>query len=219
VFDYDNEKLPLQNVRVRNLSSQGTVLTKASGAFVLPAKTGDLLEFSLNGYHVDTLFLIDLKPKLIRLPVDVKNLKEVEILSAKVNPSVFYTDPYARPSKMVSSDNLYGKKNNDRAGGMQLNLGFSKMKRQSEKERVLEERDRYETEIRENFNEQTVSGLVKLQGQELKDFVMFYKPSVALIQSERPFNYTYYIVKTYHNWLKIPVGQRKPPPVPGLKKN
>ncbi|WP_232283010.1 carboxypeptidase-like regulatory domain-containing protein, partial [Pedobacter sp. BAL39] len=95
VFDYDNEKLPLQNVRVRNLSSQGTVLTKASGAFVLPAKTGDLLEFSLNGYHVDTLFLIDLKPKLIRLPVDVKNLKEVEILSAKVNPSVFYIDPYA----------------------------------------------------------------------------------------------------------------------------
>lgn len=219
VYDYDNDKMPLQNVKVRNLNNQETVVTKASGAFTLPAKNGDLLEFSLSGYHVDTLFLIDLKPKLIRLPVDVKNLKEVAIVGAKMNSSIFSPDPNARAPKRVYGDGLEGKRNNDRAGGVKLNLGFGKMKRQSEKERMLEERDQYETEIRENFNERTIAELVKLQGQELKDFIFFYKPSVALVQSERPFNYTYYIVKTYHNWLKIPVGQRKPPPVPKLKRN
>ncbi|MNV95455.1 hypothetical protein D3C71_1903480 [compost metagenome] len=93
------------------------------------------------------------------------------------------------------------------------------MKREREKERILEERDSYETEIRESFNEESIAKLVKLSGQDLKDFINIYRPSIALIKDERPFNYTYYIVKAYHSWLKLPSGQRKLSPMPRLKAN
>lgn len=219
VYDYDNKTFPIQDVIVRNLNSRELSRTKAAGQFTIPAKVGDLLEFSYVGYHTDTLFLIDLKPKTIFLPANSKTLIEVEILSAKVNPSVLYRDPNAKESKRFGADGLSGKGNNDRAGGMMFNLGYGKMKREREKERKLEERDVYETEIRENFNEETIVKLVKLQGQDLMDFMAIYRPSEALIKSERPFNYTYYIVKAYHSWLKLPAEQRKVYPMPKLKSN
>lgn len=209
----------MQDVVVRNLSSNQSSKTKAAGQFSINAKVGELLEFSFTGYHTDTLFLIDLSPKTIYLPANSTNLKEVKIVSAKVNPSVFWKDPDARPSKRFSDDNLYGKGNNDRAGGIRMGFGYAKMQRDREKVQFLEERERYEEEIRNNFNEETISKLVKLRGQELKDFILFYKPTVPLIKSERPFNYTYYIVKGYHHWLKLPEEQKKVPPMPKLKAN
>lgn len=219
VFDYDNNTFPLQNVTVRNLGTNQSAKTKASGQFVIPAKVGDLLEFSFTGYHTDTLFLVDLAPKTIYLPVASKDLKEVKIVGAKINPSILAANPNARVSKRFNADGLEGKGNNDRAGGMRLNLGFGKFQKDREKIAFLEERDRYETEIRENFNEETIKKLVKLDGQELKDFMVLYRPGVALIKSERPFNYTYYIVKCYHNFMRLPASERKPPSIPAFKSN
>lgn len=219
VYDYDNKTFPIQDVVVRNLNSKQMVKTKAAGQFTLNAAIGDLLEFSYVGYHTDTLFLIDLKQKTIFLPVNAKNLKEVNIQSAKVNPSVLFRDPEAVGAKRINADGLRNKENNDRAGGMMFNLGYGKMQRDREKARVLDELSVYEDEIRANFNEETISKLVKLSGQDLKNFIVVYKPNVPLIKSERPFNYTYYIVKAYHGWLKLPASQRIAPPMPKLKAN
>lgn len=218
VYDFDNKSFPMQDVLVRNLDNKKSIKTKAAGQFSLPAKVGDLIEFSHAGYHTDTLYLIDLKPKIVYLPVKSTQLKGVEITSAKVNPSVL-VDGQGKPVKRIMTDGLEGKKNTDRAGGLIVNLGYGKMKREREKVRFLEERDAYETEIRERFNEKTVGDLVKLQGQELKDFIVMFRPNVALVMSERPFNYNYYIAKAYNNWKKLPVDQRKLPPMPKLKSN
>ncbi|ACU02813.1 MULTISPECIES: hypothetical protein [Pedobacter] len=213
VFDFDNNTFPLQNVKVRNLSNNQLTLTKAAGQFNITAKMGDLLEFSLMGYHTDTLFLINLSPKTIYLPGNSTALKEVEIVGSKINPSILSPDPLARPYKRLAPDGLRGKGNNDRAGGLLFNLGYGKYKRQQEKIRVLEERDRFQAEINEVFTEAYVSDLVKLKGQELKDFMAMYRPPEELVKSERPFNYDLYTVKAYHTWLKLPPEQRKVVPI------
>lgn len=218
VYDFDNKSFPMQDVLVRNLDNKKSIKTKAAGQFSLPAKIGDLIEVSHPGYHTDTLYLIDLKPKMIYLPVKSTELKGVEIKSAKVNPSVL-VDGSGKPVKRVMTDGLEGKKNTDRAGGVILNLGYGKMKREQEKVRFLEERDAYETEIRAHFNEETITNLVKLQGEELKEFMVMFRPNVALVKSERPFNYNYYIAKAYNTWKKLPADQRKLPPMPRLKTN
>jgi hypothetical protein len=217
VYDFENKDFPLQNVKVRNLSSNQLTLTKAAGQFSISARIGDLLEFSLMGYHTDTLFLINLGPKIIHLPGNSTTLKEVEIISAKINPSILSPDPLAKPYKRLAQDGLQGKGNNDRAGGLLFNLGYGKYKRQQEKIRVLEERDRYLAEINEVFTEAYVADLVKLKGQDLKDFMALYRPPEELVKSERPFNYAFYTVKAYHTWLKLPPEQRKPSPMPKLK--
>lgn len=219
VYDFENKAFPLQQVAVRNLTSKQIAVTKASGQFTISAKKGDILEFSLVGYHVDTLFLTDLKPKKIFLPANAKSLKEVAIVSTKLSPYLDFKNPEAKESKRISTDGLEGKSNNDRAGGLQFALGYGKYRREQAKIKVLEERDAYDTEIKENFNEQTVNELIKLKGQELKDFINMFRPSVALIKSERPFNYSYYIAQAHQKWLKLPASERITPPMQPLQRN
>lgn len=217
VYDLDNKTFPLQNVKVRNLSNNQVGLTRAAGQFRLDARVGDLIEFSALGYHSDTLFLINLEPKIIFLPGNSTTLKEVQILSAKVNPSILAPDPQASPYKRIATDGLRGKENNDRAGGLFFNLGYGKHKRQQEKIRVLEERDRYQAEINAIFTEEYVSDLVKLKGEDLKNFMSLYRPPEGLVRSERPFNYAYYTVKAYHSWLKLTPEEKKISSMPRLK--
>lgn len=219
VYDLDNKTFPLQDVSVKNLNNNQSTKTRAGGQFSLPAKSGDVLAFSFTGYHTDTLFLIDLSPKVIYLPVNATDLKEVKVVGAKLNPSVFGPDPQAEEFKRVKTDGLRGKNNNDKAGGLKLNLGYGKYRREEEKIRALEERDKYETEITRIFTEDYVTDLVKLKGQDLKDFMSLYRPTAVLVRAERPFNYDYYTVQAYHKWLKLPEWQRKLPPVPKLKKD
>lgn len=219
VYDFEIKTLPLQEVNVRNLNSSESTKTKASGKFALAAKVGDVLEFSLNGYHNDTLYVTNLSPKTIYLPASSTNLKEVKILSAKINPTILSPDPEAKEFKRVEADDYRGKPNVSKAGGIKLNLGYGKYKEQQAKAKELEEKDRYEAEINSVFTEAYVSDLVKLKGQELKDFMTLYRPTVGIVQATRPFNYKFYTVQAYHKWLKLPPSQRKPPQVPKLKKN
>lgn len=219
VMDFDNKVLPLEKVTVRNLSNNKSTQTKAAGQFSLSARAGDILEFSLVGYHTDTLYLIDLVPKKIFLPSSSTELAEVKIQSAKISPYLDVTNPDAREQHQVMTDHIDPTKNIQRAGGINLNLGFGKYKREKEKILMLEERDKWQYEIRNNYNEEKIKSLIPLRGQPLKDFMDMYRPSEHLIQTERPFNYDYYIVEAYHTWLKLPPAQRRPPPIPKLNGN
>lgn len=219
VYDNDNKSFPIEGVKVRNLNSSMVSSTKTAGKFTIPARVGDLLEFSFPGFHTDTLYLINLQPKIIFLPGNSTTLKEVAIIGAKVNSSILSPDPLARPYTRLATDGLEGKKNNDRAGGLLFNLGYGKYKRQQEKIRLLEERDRYQAEINAIFTEEYVSNLVKLKGEDLKNFMSLYRPPEELVKSERPFNYDYYTVKSYHAWLKRSPEERKIPGMPKLQAN
>ncbi len=219
VFDFDNKTFPLQDVSVKNLNNNQTTKTKAAGQFNLPAKPGDLIVLSFTGYHTDTLFLVDLAPKTIYLPINSTSLNEVKVVGARINPSILSPDPEAKEFKRIQTDGLRGKGNNDRAGGLGFNLGYGKYKRQEDKIKALEERDRYDTEIAQIFTEAYVTDMVKLTGQDLKDFMALYRPTAILVKSERPFNYDYYTVQAYHTWLKLPESQRRLPPLPKLKAN
>jgi hypothetical protein len=219
VYDFENKTFPLQQVAVKNLTNQQLTVTKAGGQFTIPAKKGDLLQFTLVGYHVDTLYLTDLKPKTIYLPANSKTLKEVAIVETKLSPYLDFDNPNAKENRRISTDGIEGKSNTDRAGGLNFALGYGKYRREQAKIKMLEERDSYETEINRNFNEQTVHDLIKLKGQELKDFINMFKPSVGLIKSERPFNYPYYIAQAHQKWLKLPLHERRTPPMQSLKRN
>ncbi len=212
VYDYEN-KTPLGDVRVTNLTNKRSTTSKPTGQFNLTAKTGDVLEFARSGYHKDTVLLTDMKPLAVFIASTSTNLKQVDIQSARISPYLGVENINAgiEPTKKIEGDGLQGKKNNDRAGGVILNLGFDKMKAQREKEEKLTEADGYENEIRLNFNEKTVANLIPLKGQELKDFIAIYQPSVERVRSEAPFNYPLYTAQAYQAWLKLPPAQRKLP--------
>jgi hypothetical protein len=216
VYDFEKKTVPLEGVVVKNLNNGKILQTHASGEFTIAAAKNDLLEFSKAGYHTDTLFLTNLVSKRVFLPVRANELKEVNILGAKVNSAVYYKDPEAKEFKRFETDDLRGKKNGDRAGGLKFNLGYGKYRSQLNKRKQLEETEGYEEEINANFNELLISNLIKLQGEDLKTFIYLYKPAALLVSAERPFDYNGYIIKAFNTWLKLSPEQRKLPPMPKL---
>src|SRR5215217_5541387 len=123
VYDLENTTFPLQDVTVKNLNNNQSVKTRAAGQFSLPAKLGDLLVFSFTGYHMDTLFLIDLSPKTIYLPVNATELKEVLIQGEKINPWVLGPDPKEEDFRGEKRVGWGGKEKKVGGGGLKLNLG------------------------------------------------------------------------------------------------
>ncbi|RZL15242.1 MAG: carboxypeptidase regulatory-like domain-containing protein [Pedobacter sp.] len=217
VFDFDNKTAPLNKVTVRNLTSHLFTQTNEKGSYTIPARSGDLLEFTLVGYETDTLFLINLKPVTKFMTARTNNIEQVDISRTKVSPFLNLKDPEARPYRRLATNDLHNKENGDRAGGVNLSLGYGKYRREQAKLAELNEAEKYDQEIRENYNEKVISGLVKLSGQDLKDFMDMYLPTVFQIKATRPFNYAYYIASAYHSWLQLSPEQRRLQQLPKLK--
>jgi hypothetical protein len=211
VFDNDNRSIILQGATIKNLNTKSVALANKDGHFAIAAKIGDLLSFGMVGYETDTVYVTNLFPKNIYLRMHTNNLKSVDITSTKVSPYLNTKDPTAMPARRLD----YGKER----GGLRLTLGYGKYRREQAKVKVLEELDQYQEEINKNFNEDIIKSLVKFEGPGIQDFISLYRPTIEQVKAERPFNYTYYIVKAYHSWLKLPVDQRRLPSLRKLSSN
>jgi len=211
IYDNESRATTLQGATIKNLNTKTVTLTDKDGHFAIAAKIGDLVSFGMAGYETDTVYLTNLFPKNVFLRMLVNNLKPVDITSVKVSPYLDAKDPNAMPARRVD----YSKER----GGLRLNLGYGKYRREQAKIQELEENDKYQEEINKNFNEEYIRSMVKFEGPDIKDFIGLYRPTVEQVKAERPFNYAYYTVRAYHTWLKLPPDQRKLPALPKLKAN
>ncbi|MCX2433025.1 carboxypeptidase-like regulatory domain-containing protein [Pedobacter sp. GR22-10] len=221
VFDYSKKTISLPGVSVRNLNSKKTTSTNREGKYTIAATIGDLIEFSAVGYHTDTLYLTNLLNRTIYLPVKSNSLADVDVRGVRMNSQITDAkDPLAEKYTLLSTGgNLNRKRMTDKVGGLGLNLGYGKYKRQQRKEAELEEKDMYQEEIDANFSEKAITDLTKLQGEDLKSFMIIYRPSIEQIKSERPYRYDYYISRAFVAWQKLTPQQKKLQDLPKLKVN
>ncbi|WP_029286420.1 carboxypeptidase-like regulatory domain-containing protein [Pedobacter sp. R20-19] len=221
VFDYSKKTISLPGVSVRNLNSKKTTSTNREGKYTIAATIGDLIEFSAVGYHTDTLYLTNLLNRTIYLPVKSNSLADVDVRGVRMNSQITDAkDPLAEKYTLLNTGgNLNRKRMTDKVGGLSLNLGYGKYKRQQRKEAELEEKDMYQEEIDANFSEKAVTDLTKLQGEDLKNFMIIYRPSVEQIKAERPYRYNYYISRAFVAWQKLTPQQKKLQDLPKLKVN
>lgn len=209
VFDNEQRSTALQGVSVRNLTSKAVVLTDKDGRYAIQAKKGDLISYASMGYQTDTVYLVNLFPKNVYLRSAVSTLNAVDITTAKVSPLLDTKDPEAVAARRVDASK-------DR-GGLRLNLGYGKWRRQQAKERELEEAADINEEISKNFNKTVIQKLVNYKEKDLEDYIGLYRPTVEQVKAETPFDYTYYIATTFSEWRKLPADARKLPPLPKLK--
>lgn len=221
VFDFTKKTLSLPGVSVRNLNSKKSVSTNKEGKYTIAASIGDLIEFSAVGYHTDTLYLTNLLNRTIYLPVKTNNLNDVEVSAVRMNSQITDAkDPLAEKYTLLSTGgNLNRKRMIDKVGGLNLNLGYGKYKRQQRKEADLEEKEMYQQEIDENFTPKAITDLTKLEGEDLKNFMIIYRPSIEAVKAERPFRYSFYISRAFVAWKKLTPQERKLQDLPKLKGN
>lgn len=207
IFDHDNRSNKIQGATIKNLTTSAFALSDKDGHFAIAAKIGDLVSFGMSGYQTDTVYLTKLFPKNVYLRVEVNNLKSVDINGVKISPMLgnLGNPDNKQPVKAVD----YSKER----GGLRLNLGYGKYRRDQAKVQQLEENEMYQDEITKNFNEEYVKSLVKFEGPGIKDFLIMYRPTVDQVKAERPFNYAYHTARAYQAWVNLPLDQRKLPPL------
>jgi len=203
IFDNESRSTAIEGATIRNLNTKVIAITDRDGHFSIAAKIGDLVTFGMVGYHTDTLYLAKLLPKNIYLRFQVNDLNTVDVKSAKVSPYLNTQDPNAKAAQRLD----YGPER----GGLRLNLGYGKYRRNQAKIAELEEDDKFQEEINKNFNEEYIKSLVKFQEPGIKDYMGLYRPTITQVKAETPFNYVLYIIRTYHEWQKLPEDRKKLP--------
>lgn len=209
VFDNDLRSLTIEGATIKNLTTNAVALSNKDGHFAINAKIGDLITIGFSGYETDTVYLIKLFPKNIYLRAKVNQLNTVNITTTKLSPYLDLKDPDAMPSRAIDYDKS--------RGGIRLNLGYGKFRKDQAKLQDLMEDERFQAEITANFNEETVKKAVKFEGKEIRDFLDMFRPTVNQIKEDRPFNYEFYIIRAYNSWIKLPLDQRKLPALPKIK--
>lgn len=209
VFDNEQRGTALQGVSVRNLTSKAVVLTDKDGRYAIQAKKGDLISYASMGYQTDTVYLVNLFPKNIYLRLAVNTLNTVDVTTVKISPYLDTKDPDAVAAKRVDASK--------EKGGLRLNLGYGKWRKQQAKERELEEAADINEEISKNFNKTVIQKLVNYKEKDLDDYIGLYRPTVEQVKADTPFDYTYYIATTFNEWKKLPADARKLPALPKLK--
>jgi hypothetical protein len=187
--------LKLSNVFIKDATNKQLTLTDKSGNFEIKSAPSHLLIFSSPGYLSDTLYVVDMTPKHIKMQIMNIALSEVKISGTRTNfdPKEEYPEVYQKSKVYVlSPSSWFGK---DARDARNLRRYFAMEKQQQE--------------IDEVFNAAYVSSLIPLRGQDLEDFMTLYRPTYAYVHNNNSQTMAVYINDSYKKFKSLPPNKRK----------
>lgn len=205
VYEYKTH-IHLQSVRVTNLNTKQFAITDTAGIFYIYAKPGDMLAFRSYAYQPDTVAIVNKNHLEIYLEPVGNTLNEVKVKDVQTKTGSL-KDPTLTGAPVVYHRDVNG--NLD--GGIAIRFGYGKDKKALHSRQISDE-EAADQEIDQAFNELTVSKTIPLQGQELKNFVIMYRPSRDAFKA-KGFNMPVYLNDSYKAYLALPVDKRKPEPL------
>lgn len=184
----------LSNVFIKDINNNQLTLTDNNGDFEIPTETGHTLIFNSPGYVSDTLYVVDMKPKTIKLEVLTIALREVKINATRggFNPREEYPQVYEKSKVYIlSPSSWFGK---EARNARRLKRYFAMEQEQQKVDQV--------------FNAAYVSSLIPLRGQELEDFMTLYRPSYDFVKSNEGQSMALYINDCYKKFKALPPDKR-----------
>lgn len=184
----------LGNVFIKDINNNQLTLTDNNGDFEIPTETGHTLIFNSPGYVSDTLYVVDMKPKTIKLEVLTIALREVKINATRggFNPREEYPQVYEKSKVYIlSPSSWFGK---EARNARRLKRYFAMEQEQQKVDQV--------------FNAAYVSSLIPLRGQELEDFMTLYRPSYDFVKSNEGQSMALYINDCYKKFKALPPDKR-----------
>lgn len=205
VYEYKT-RIHLQSIRVTNLNSKQYTTTDTAGIFYIYAKPGDLLAFKGYSYQPDTVSIINKNHLEIFLEPVSNMLNEVKVSTPDTKTGSL-KDPSLTGAPVVYQRDANG----NYKGGIALRFGYGKDKKAIHSKQLSDE-EAADQEIDNAFNEKTVSKTIPLRGQELKDFILMYRPEITVFKVHS-FNMTVYLNDCYKKYMALSVDKRKPSPL------
>lgn len=204
IYEYKTH-IHLQSIKVTNLNSKQYTLSDTAGIFYIYAKTGDLLVFKGYAYKPDTVSIINKNHLEIYLVPEGKTLNEVNVASSTTDTKLGnLKDPTLTGAPVFYQRDANGAYK----GGVALRFGYGKDKKAIHSKQLTDE-EIADEKIDEAFNEKTVSQTIPLRGEELKNFVLMYRPERSVFKAPS-FNMTVYLNDSYKKYMALPADKRKP---------
>ncbi|MBG6235046.1 hypothetical protein IWX76_001614 [Pedobacter sp. CAN_A7] len=188
--------LRLENVIVKNLSSNKQTLTNAKGEFTIPAAISQLLLFYQPGYLPDTLLIIDLNPVWRYLVTNDQMLKTVQIKGEAFNPVVDYHQVYQKARAIRLSQN--------QPLSFSPSSFFGKEGKNARRFKKRLEQEKIERKIDARFNVATVTKLTRLRDQELDNFMVLYRPTLRALEKMDEEGFLFYIMDSFKAYKLLP---------------
>jgi len=187
--------IKLTNVFIKDANNNQLTLTDKSGNFAIRSAPGHLIIFNSPGYVNDTLYVVDMTPKKVKLQILSIALREVKISGTHTSfdPKAEYPEVYEKSKVYVLSPSSW----------------FGKDSRDARRLRHYFATEQQEQEIDNVFNAAYVSSLVPLRGQELEDFMTLYRPSYAYVHNNNTQTMAVYIADSYKKFKALPPDKRK----------
>jgi hypothetical protein len=188
------KNLRLSNVFIKDVNNNQLTLTDNNGNFEIKAETGHTLIFNSPGYVNDTLYVIDMQPKQIKLEILTIALREVKVRASRLgfDPRKEYPEIYQKSKVYVlSPSSWFGKESKD---ARRLKRFFAI--------------DAQQRKVDEVFNSAYVASLIPLRGQDLEDFMTLYRPSYAFVKSNGGQSLAVYINDSYKKFILLPPDKR-----------
>lgn len=195
IRDMANDSL-MDNVNVRNIYTQAGLATKSDGLFSLFIKKGELVEFSKVGYQTVRVRIQNEKEpsfyKVVmqRLPI---MLRDVDI---KGKPLDFHRDSIRYRQ---TYDIVLRKESKEEMDMRSMPLAMlSKKNRQEWDFQVMYKEWEREKFIDFTFNERLVKKITYLSGEDLKRFMVRYRPTYEFLREASDYEYLDYIKHCYY---------------------
>jgi hypothetical protein len=186
---------PLNNVFIKDMNNNQLALTDKDGNFEIKSETGHTLIFNAPGYVNDTLYVIDMQPKQIKLEVLTIALREVKIRATRggFDPRKEYPQVYQKSKVYVLSPSSW----------------FSKESKDARRLKRYFATEAQQQKIDEAFSASYVASIIPLRGQELENFMTLYRPTYAFVRDNSGPSMAAYINDSYKNYQALPPEKRE----------
>jgi hypothetical protein len=199
----ENTKQRVAGVYFYNTTSEEGVFNNLKGEFRISAEVGDLLILAKEGYFPDTIKVRDQSTLILNLRRSSIWLKEVHVMARK-------SPQQDLEQKKIDYESAYKNGNigpflSKGSGGVGLSIDalYSLISREGKNARYLQEiieRDYRDAIIDYRFTPQLVKSLTGIADEELKSFMIRYRPSYYFILNSNDYELGIYIKKCFERY-------------------
>lgn len=214
VYNLDTRE-PIELASVRNLTMNTLAITNKAGVFNIKARIGDSIVVHSLAYESDTLVVGSKKEYVVFLELHATALEEVRIRQAKAVPVNIPEHPFKGKAVTNKVDYFSAEANTaDRSrreiGGLNIRVWSNK---KAEKKRAiiagLAEEKKHELELRRVFTEKTISQYLPLRGDDLKAFMVLYRPDMETTANLGEYDIVLYLNDSYKKFQTLTPEQRR----------
>lgn len=213
IFD-SNTKQRVASVYLYNTNTNEGSFNNLKGEFKLKADIGDLIILAREGYFPDTITVQNPRAIAVYLRRSSIWLKEVHIMARKSPQKALeekkeeYGSAYRKgdPGPLLSTG----------MGGVGLSIDalYSLISREGKNARYLQEiieRDYRDAIIDYRFTLQLVKAITSLPDEELREFMVQYRPSYFFILNSNDYSLGLYVKECFEQYKSNPEARRLPP--------